>query len=407
MEVHKPILESLEPRLKQVRVRKIGDYSHIAQAWLDVAQQLSNPLRMGPPICDELIAFVQHVFTEEEASVARHLHMLRGRTAAAIARREHRSVPEVQAVLERLANEKHVIASSGPPDQLCYLILPVVPGIFEMALFSCTPETLTDWHRRFIELFESLYETGYMQDYRPLSSGPSFVRYLPVGKAIESHPMALPSDQLEVVLDRYHAFGVGQCQCRLTMQSLGRGCGKPLGNCMVMGEWAERGIDQGLMKSVSKRSALEIKREAESHGLVTWMMNVATSRGQCSCSCCGCCCHAMRSVVEFNAPGAIAPPHFLPQLDAAKCTYCGKCAKVCPMRAIVVDPMQKQYRHTIARCVGCGLCAMACDHAHALKMEAVPDYRMPYRSWFSLIARAAPGILRTSWKVWRERGRSS
>jgi hypothetical protein len=37
-------------------------------------------------------------------------------------------------------------------------------------------------------------------------------------------------------------------------------------------------------------------------------------------------------------------------------------------------------------------------------MEPVPDYRLPYRSWFSLIARAAPGMLRTSWRVWRQRG---
>ena len=36
----------------------------------------------------------------------------------------------------------------------------------------------------------------------------------------------------------------------------------------------------------------------------------------------------MRMVNEFNAPGMIAPPHFLPRLDAAKCTYCGKCVRV-------------------------------------------------------------------------------
>ena len=41
------------------------------------------------------------------------------------------------------------------------------------------------------------------------------------------------------------------------------GCGKPLGNCTVMGQWAERGIAQGWLRPVSRQTVLEIKREAE------------------------------------------------------------------------------------------------------------------------------------------------
>jgi Pyruvate/2-oxoacid:ferredoxin oxidoreductase delta subunit len=280
-------------------------------------------------------------------------------------------------------------------------VLPVMPGMFEMILISHTMESLTDWHRRFIELFEALYETGYSLDYNEHST--PAVRYLPLGKAIEAHPMALPSDKLEIVMDRFEVFGVGQCQCRLAMASLGRGCGKPLGNCTVMGDWAKRAIEAGQLRQVSKKDALEIKREAEAHGMVNWMMNVESTKGQSSCSCCGCCCHAMRSVSEFSSPGMIAPPHFIPRLDPAKCIYCGKCAKACPMAALVVDLKQKTYHRLAERCIGCGLCVLACDRQKALVMEPVPDYRLPYRSWFSLIAHAAPGMVRTSWKVWRQR----
>ena len=72
------------------------------------------------------------------------------------------------------------------------------------------------------------------------------MRYLPVGRAIDAHPMALPTDQLEVVLDQFDVFGVGQCQCRMAARAQGRGCGKPLGNCAVMGHWAQRGIQKGV-----------------------------------------------------------------------------------------------------------------------------------------------------------------
>jgi Pyruvate/2-oxoacid:ferredoxin oxidoreductase delta subunit len=404
IEVHRSIVDAAEPQPKAIRPRKASDYPHVARAWLDLAQRLSSPVRLGPPLCDELIAFVQHVFTEEEASVARHLGLLKGRSAASLARAEHRPLAKVELLLNQLAVQKRVIAYGGPADQRKYYLLPIVPGMFEMTLITCDPNALSDWHQRFIELFEQLYETGFMLDYcqEPGKSIP-WVRYLPVGKTIATHPMALPSDKLEVVLERFKVFGVGQCQCRLTMQALGRGCGKPLENCTVMGEWAERGIEEGWLKAVSQKNVLEIKREAESHGLVTWMMNVEATRGQSSCSCCGCCCHAMRTVTQFNAPGSIAPPHFTPKLEAAKCTYCGRCAKACPMNAITVDHEHRMWGYEMARCVGCGLCSLACDARHALTMEPVPDYRIPYRSWFSLIARAVPGMLRTSWNVWRQR----
>jgi Pyruvate/2-oxoacid:ferredoxin oxidoreductase delta subunit len=189
----------------------------------------------------------------------------------------------------------------------------------------------------------------------------------------------------------------------MTMQVAGHGCGKPVSNCTVMGEFAAQGIRQGWLRPVSRANVLEIKREAEPHGLVTWVMNAEAAKGQASCSCCGCCCYAMRMVNEFNAPGVMAPAHFLPRIDKTRCTYCGQCARHCPMGALVINASQRTYQHLRARCIGCGLCVVACGDRHAVIMEPVSDYRLPYRSWFAYQLRATAGMIKGAWTVWRQR----
>ncbi len=193
IQVNKSIIEPTVPRLKTVKPRKISDYPHVPRVYLQAAEKHSSPFLMGPPICDELIAFVEHLFTEEEAGVVRHMIPFVGKTAASLARAEHRPIEEIEPILHRLAFEIRAVACSGPDNRRKYALIPITGGIFEMVLISHSMDTLTDWHRRFIELFEALYETGYTLEYaRAL---PPAIRYMPVGKALDAHPMALPSNR--------------------------------------------------------------------------------------------------------------------------------------------------------------------------------------------------------------------
>jgi Pyruvate/2-oxoacid:ferredoxin oxidoreductase delta subunit len=404
IEVHKRVIGPVAPRVRNVVPRHLSDYRHVSAAHREVVAKLASPVRIGPPICDELVEFVEHLFTEEEASVARHLAFVVGTTAAAVARAEHRPVDQIEAILAPLCEEKHVIMTSGSETRKRYHLLPIMPGIFEMALIGESLDRLSDWHRRFAELIERLYQTGYVTDYTAASAHqPTAVRYLPVGGTIEAHPAALPSDSLEAILDRYDVFAVGQCQCRMTAAVAGHGCGRPLGNCLSMGEWAAMGVSAGRLKRIPKKDAMAVKREAESLGMVNFVMNIEATKGQVSCSCCGCCCYAMRTVNEFNVPSVFAPPHFVPSLDSTQCVSCGKCAKNCPMGALTVDMENKRWERSRVRCIGCGLCAVACDRQHAIRMEAVPDQKLPYRSWLSMLLRSTPRTVKTVWDVWRRR----
>ena len=380
-----------------------GDYPGVSKAHLELARTYSSPLLVGPPLCDELLALVEHMFTEEEAEVARHIKPWIPRTAASLARACGRPLAEVEGVLRRLAHDKYVLISFGEGDRELFSLLPILPGTFEHVLVRPSADSVTPWHRRFAELYEALYDTGFAVTYtrKPVRA----VRYIPVAEAVSALPMALPSERLETIVERFEDFAIGVCQCRLSRQLVGEGCGKMLETCTVMGDLAPFLVKQGRMRQASRRDVLEVKAAAEREGLVTWMMADDGAKFlRFSCSCCGCCCGALRQVIQFNAPGFIAPPHYMPRIDLAACVCCGKCAKACPMRAMTVEGEgeARTHVHRAERCIGCGLCVVACDRG-ALSLREAEGYRKPPRGFLSYVLRDGRNYVVNGFKVWRER----
>lgn len=366
-------------------------------AHVRVMKHYASPLLEGPPPSDDLLELICHIYTEDEADLVQHLLPLWPRTAAKLSRLSGRSPAEVRRVMDHLAFRKSVLFAYGEPRK--YAILPIVPGTFEFAMITTDPSTRNAWHKRFAEIFTRLWDSGYLKDYDRYTK--PMLRYIPVGGVAKTLHSARPSDRLEEILDRYDTFAVTNCQCRILMDLAGKGCGKPMEACVFMGSLAASGISRGLMRKTDAKEIIEIKRRAEEQGCVTWMLNTAGHPwGDASCSCCGCCCHMLRAVSEFNVPKLISEPHFIPEREAGKCNLCKICVKACPMGAWQGKEVGIEYLS--GRCIGCGLCALACPEG-ALAMEPVPEASQPERSYVSMLVKAAPGLALSSAKVFLRR----
>lgn len=364
-----------------------------------IMKRLTSPLFGGMRVTDDVLDLILHVFSESEADLVQHLPLMIPRTAEGIAKKSGRSVNEVTSVMDNLSFKKKVILAAGNRRRYC--IVPLLPGMFEMVLMTTSTASLTSWHRRFSELFERIWEAGCLSDFNIGKKAP--IRYLQIG-AVQNRTLqsAYPASRLEEVLDRYDDFAVGHCQCRLAMELTDKGCKKPTENCVAIGrKMVDELSNRGMMRKVDKKEVIAIKRDAEQHGCVTFMFNTVDPMfGNGSCSCCGCCCHAMKGVKEFSVPGLICQPQFLPGKDDDKCNACNRCLTICPMEAWSNHDQSLRFRQE--RCIGCGLCVVACKQ-DALGLFPAVREGGPESSWMMLLAKLLPGYLTGSLSIMARR----
>jgi len=82
---------------------------------------------------------------------------------------------------------------------------------------------------------------------------------------------------------------------------------------------------------------------------------------------------AAARAMRLMSPGSIKVEALMAQVDESRCNSCGLCARVCPFRAIVVDPKAKIPARVIqAACAGCGNCAAECPQ-NAIEMSHFTD----------------------------------
>lgn len=332
---------------------------------------------------DALLALVAHMYTEEEADIACAVSFT-PKPAEMIAGKAKRPTAEVKPILESMAERLLIISvkAAGVP---LYSFAMLVPGVYEFQMIRSrnAGEDLAHF-TRFAEIFEDLYEE-YMTWVKPKTLGKDlrFGRVVAVEQSItrSSGVMPLATDRYSEIVDRNKSFClVNVCACRREKELVGKGCGRGMDVCSGMGLVADLAIDKGLARRVSREEFMEAKARASSLGLVHMVDNLEDPLQVCSC--CTCCCGALRMLKDYNIPTVIVGSHFEAAIDENLCNGCSQCAKICPMEAIsmIGKGKAKKARIDYARCIGCGLCVTKCDKTMAMSLKERAGHKPPSRN---------------------------
>jgi ferredoxin len=330
-------------------------------------QKLSDRLNrfpQGAPPTDLLFQILQVLFTENEAALVAQLPIKPFSTSAA-ARIWKQTEAQALAVLEGLADKGMMVDLDDGRERL-FVLPPPMAGFFEFSMMrlggSYDQKVLAELFYQYLNVEEdfvrNLFAGGETQ----------------LGRTFVNEP-ALAGDNTLHVLDYERAsevirsathMGIGACYCRHKMEHLGKACNAPMDICMTFNGTAGSLIKHGLARSVDVKEGLDLLDQAQAHNLVQFGENV---REQVSfiCNCCGCCCEAMLAAKRFAVLNPIATTNFLPEVEEADCTGCGKCVEACPVEAMGLvsagDPHQPRRRKARLNpdiCLGCGVCVRAC-----------------------------------------------
>lgn len=83
------------------------------------------------------------------------------------------------------------------------------------------------------------------------------------------------------------------------------------------------------------------------------------------CSCCSCCCHDLRALLDFGNMNMVIASDYIVDFDKEKCINCGICIERCHFKAYTEKLGQTMFLRE--KCYGCGLCIMTCP-VEAIKL---------------------------------------
>ncbi len=331
-------------------------------------RQLTDRLNLypqGAPADETLYRILQLLFSEVEAALVAQIP-IKPFTVKKAAQIWKKPEAEAQKVLETLAGRGILVDALHEDGKSIYCLPPPMAGFFEFSLMRLRTDIdqklLAELFFQYLnveeEFIKQLFCTGETQLGRVLVHEPVL--------SIENSLHVLDYERASEIVKTASHIGVGICYCRHKMEHVGRACNAARDICLTFNSTADSLVRHGIARPIDAVAGLDLLQKAREQLLVQFGENVRESVNF-ICNCCGCCCEAMIAARRFGFLHPVHTSNFLPVIDEAACTGCGKCLEACPVQALVlvsaIDPRKAKRR--ISRldtelCLGCGVCAAAC-----------------------------------------------
>jgi len=306
---------------------------------------------------------LQRLFTPEEALLACCLQ-LKPEAPAEISSRCGRRVEETGRALEEMAR-KGLVFRVRKGQEIRYMAAQFIVGIWEYHVNDLDPDFIRDMNEYIPHFFEQSYLVGIPQ-----------LRTIPVPGALNTEQAVVPYEEARCIISEQTKIAVAPCICRKEHAMMGRGCGRPLESCLVLGIAADYYKENGLGRTITREEALDILKKAEESGLVLQPSNARNVVN--ICTCCGCCCQILKNLKKLPKPARYVASNYYAEVERESCSGCETCLERCQMDAAVMENGAASIDKD--RCIGCGLCVSTCpDGAIALISKPEGERRDPPR----------------------------
>ncbi len=339
-------------------------------------QQRLDRTLTGAPDSPVFMKILRLLFSPEEANLARQIPSQPISTWS-LAKKVAIPQDELEGTLTDMA-ERGLVVDMEVKGRRYVFLAPVVIGFFEFTFMRAREDMpmaelaeLFDTYMRNSSAFQESVFGGETQIGRSLVNE----RALPEG----DHTEILDWERASHLVSTASAVAVSMCACRHKALHLGHACEQELEVCMSLNYGATTLVRNGMAKPLSNAEGMQVLERCREAGLAQTGDNVQRKVTY-LCNCCGCCCGMMQAIRDFDIRGAIVTSNWLMHVDAEACKGCGKCAKLCPVQAIVIEevgrtPEGKPIK-VAARdedlCLGCGACYSVCK-SDAITMKPRPQ----------------------------------
>jgi len=187
-------------------------------------------------------------------------------------------------------------------------------------------------------------------------------KVIPLMESLEIVQWILPSEQVLNLLKNANLIAINDCVCRKHYQR----CDNPVEVCMLLNEYGEIYIKNGLARKITYDEAVSVIKVANDRGLVHLSLFRPDHKLYALCSCCPCCCHDLQLLLTHQQIQLVARSDYIPIINHIECTCCEICIERCFFEARYLE--NEKVNLNINRCYGCGLCATVCP-SKSIKME--------------------------------------